>query len=178
MMQCKFYHTSGCKHGSKCIFLHDKTPAQMDTKSAFSDCSEDHALDHFEELFNDNERLYNSGHHQLNKSFANIVKEKASCISYSGTSAVAENKEICRFFSSGNCKFGEKCRNLHAIVGNLPLLTQEEVAVKVECGICIESSSSPLYGILNNCDCKFCLPCIREWRKDGLRVAKDPLHVR
>ncbi len=177
MIQCKFFHTAGggCKHGSKCIFLHDTTPSQMGTRSAYS--ANQGELDHFEELSNDNELVYNSGHNHLNKSFANAVKENASFMSYSGASVAEQSKEICRFFSSGNCKFGEKCRNLHAIVDNSPL-TQEKVAVKVECGICIESTSSPLYGILNNCDCKFCLSCIREWRKDGLRVAKDPLQVR
>ena len=47
-----------------------------------------------------------------------------------------------------------------------------------ECGICIEPEAGALYGILSHCDCKFCIECIRGWRKEGLTVAKKADQVR
>eukprot|EP00597_Dinobryon_sp_UTEXLB2267_P012377 CAMPEP_0170113074 /NCGR_PEP_ID=MMETSP0020_2-20130122/9617_1 /TAXON_ID=98059 /ORGANISM="Dinobryon sp., Strain UTEXLB2267" /LENGTH=154 /DNA_ID=CAMNT_0010339251 /DNA_START=687 /DNA_END=1151 /DNA_ORIENTATION=+ len=46
----------------------------------------------------------------------------------------------------------------------------------IECGICI--SVPKVFGILSNCDCVFCLECIRDWRKEGLNVAKSSEQVR
>lgn len=86
--------------------------------------------------------------------------------------------EVCRFFLLGNCKFGSYCKYLH---------TQSEVTISssetgedppIECGICIEAPKTSMYGILSHCDCKFCLECIRNWRKEGLTIAKKADQVR
>jgi E3 ubiquitin-protein ligase makorin len=35
-----------------------------------------------------------------------------------------------------------------------------------------------MYGLLNGCDCKFCLDCIRNWRREGINVARENEQVR
>eukprot|EP01038_Epipyxis_sp_PR26KG_P016843 gene16843-23070_t len=86
--------------------------------------------------------------------------------------------EVCKFFSLGSCNFGTRCRNLHI---SIDVLNSDQSSADIdeaeqkqyECGICLESPlSKGIFGMLNNCDCKFCLECIRNWRKDGLSIAK------
>lgn len=92
--------------------------------------------------------------------------------------------EVCRFYLLGNCKFGSYCKYLHippesssCTEGALPRSEVGEDSI-VECGICIEAPKTSLYGILSHCDCKFCLECIRNWRKEGLTIAKKADQVR
>lgn len=92
-----------------------------------------------------------------------------------------QQREICRFFLAGNCKFGGRCRFLHTAEGtstvdNFP--SKQFVHGPIECGICIEAPKGSLYGILSHCNCKFCLSCIRGWRTDGISVTKDNKQVR
>jgi hypothetical protein len=94
--------------------------------------------------------------------------------------------KYCTFNRLGGCRFGSKCRYSHdnpppsVDVGEL-----NDVAVaqtfsinmpSVECGICMENPR--VFGILSNCDCVFCLDCIRNWRNDGVQVAKEATQVR
>jgi hypothetical protein len=104
-------------------------------------------------------------------------------------------KQICSFFLSGNCKFGNRCKNLHLMdhpvsasnmegeEGDQYMTKSSEQTVTAvsqnrECGICIEPTETALFGLLSHCECKFCLECIREWRKEGLVVAKKADQVR
>lgn len=86
--------------------------------------------------------------------------------------------EKCRFFLGGHCKFGNHCKYDHSIEDSVTPNTNNFDALKVECGICIDAPIGTLYGILSHCDCKFCLHCIREWRKEGVYVAKEAEQVR
>eukprot|EP01040_Poterioochromonas_malhamensis_P004814 gene4814-5168_t len=89
---------------------------------------------------------------------------------------------ICSFFLAGNCKFGFRCRNLHITQqeydDSVTAYTQFTKPTPKECGICIEPAPTALYGLMSHCDCKFCLECIRGWRKEGLTVAKKSDQVR
>jgi hypothetical protein len=91
-------------------------------------------------------------------------------------------KEPCRFFLAGSCKFGNWCRNSHDMSNQnepwLPNAAESTPQAAVECGICIEAPIGSLYGLMSHCECKFCLDCIREWRKEGVAVAKTNDQVR
>eukprot|EP00981_Chlorochromonas_danica_P001834 scaffold386_cov174-Ochromonas_danica.AAC.8 len=99
-----------------------------------------------------------------------------------------DHRPRCRFFQAGNCKFGSRCRfshyipveslstdNSHIVMENVNKLSMME---EKECGICIEPPRTAMYGLLSHCDCKFCLDCIRGWRKEGVVVAKENERVR
>eukprot|EP01031_Cornospumella_fuschlensis_P034702 gene34702-42021_t len=84
----------------------------------------------------------------------------------------------CRFFKVGNCKFGNRCRFLHIVESDEPTGKSgatpyyppnhtDDTGEPKECGICIEPVKSAMFGLLPNCDCKFCLDCIRNWRREG-----------
>jgi hypothetical protein len=107
--------------------------------------------------------------------------------------AEQQPKQICSFFLSGNCKFGDRCKNLHLLdhpisTSNIEneegdqYLSSDQTITAVsqnrECGICIEPAETALFGLLSHCECRFCLECIREWRKEGLVVAKKADQVR
>lgn len=92
--------------------------------------------------------------------------------------APARSKPSCRFFQAGNCKFGSRCRFSHVIDKDMMHRSSGMVGQVKECGICIEPLPTAMYGLLSHCDCKFCLDCIRGWRKDGISVAKDNEAVR
>jgi hypothetical protein len=94
----------------------------------------------------------------------------------SGTPLPPPVTDVCRFYNAGVCKFGNKCRYLH--IGDSPVEVENEKAAVVECGICLEAPAGAQYGILSHCVCKFCVSCIREWRKEGISVTHDTEQVR
>eukprot|EP01031_Cornospumella_fuschlensis_P039040 gene39040-47499_t len=89
----------------------------------------------------------------------------------------------CRFFKVGNCKFGNRCRFLHILdseapsgkSGATPHYPPNHTDEPKECGICIEPATSAMFGLLPNCDCKFCLECIR---KESFFIVPSVRHVR
>ena len=122
--------------------------------------------------------------------------------SSNSTSSSFDNtkRTICHFYQLGSCRFGSFCRNSHENTSNnnnnnnnngsentigdelvKSSATDEAELSSYECGICMENpmvTKSKSFGILSNCDCVFCLDCIRNWRKDGLTVAKKTEQVR
>lgn len=91
---------------------------------------------------------------------------------------------VCRFFIIGACKFGSFCKYSHELTengSNFPdeaeIMSSDEI-IEVECGICMSLPSDNMFGVLSNCDCVFCLTCIREWRREGIDVAKKASQVR
>eukprot|EP01035_Chromulina_nebulosa_P017103 gene17103-22617_t len=80
----------------------------------------------------------------------------------------ADKKKMCSFFLSGTCKYGDICKYSHEIDG-----LELNSAPKDECGICYSIPEDGMYGLLNGCDCIFCVKCIRNWRKEGIEVAHD-----
>ncbi|KAI9341017.1 hypothetical protein DFJ73DRAFT_844130 [Zopfochytrium polystomum] len=98
-----------------------------------------------------------------------------------GSSTPISN-ETCRYFLAGVCRFGSHCRWSHSVtdVAHLPdtppngkpseanpLDPEEQRPATPDeddvCGICFEKPS--VYGLLQGCDHRLCLPCITEWRK-------------
>jgi len=84
---------------------------------------------------------------------------------------------LCVFFSSGYCKFGNSCRNKHlpSTATNSKVDDSSPITAYRECGICMGCPEDFRYGILSDCDCVFCLKCIREWRKQGREISKSDL---
>lgn len=77
---------------------------------------------------------------------------------------------LCRFFAAGRCSAGSACRFSHA--------TSQDFM----CGICSEGVATigRKFGLLENCECVFCLDCLREWRnqkekQDRINLRKCPL---
>ena len=105
--------------------------------------------------------------------------------------AVETPPQICSFYISGCCRFGEACRNIHSTsvdregvpvdvrcnsneADEAQLLAAEREAARVaECGICLSSLEDRTRGMLSHCSCIFCMDCIRSWRKDGVEIAKS-----
>lgn len=117
-------------------------------------------------------------------------------------------QKICSFYIAGNCRFGKGCRDKHVLSSELSyenqldnnnnnkmkeiLESEIEEAKKAECGICLEqigsssSSGAGNLGMLSNCECTFCLDCIRNWRKNlvtsttkaDVKIPKSTPHFR
>jgi len=98
---------------------------------------------------------------------------------------------LCRFHMVGECRYGDRCRYVHgyhcsecgenavhptdeleavAHVERCRMKQEEKKRLKLsgttECGICYEKpvEQKRKFGLLQNCEHAFCLPCIREWR--------------
>lgn len=87
------------------------------------------------------------------------------------TERTSIKREVCPFYLSGNCKFGDYCRNLHD-------LSIDKIDDLPDCGICIGPPENGTYGLLSHCECVFCIDCIRNWRKEGIDVTYDQQQVR
>ena len=68
-----------------------------------------------------------------------------------------------KFTDLGNCRFGEKCRFLHAISG-LRLDSSDVEEIAEICGICFEKIDCN-FALLSSCDHPFCYSCIKTWRE-------------
>jgi len=82
----------------------------------------------------------------------------------------------CKFFAQGNCHNGDRCKFAHlpgltSALGHGNNNNNHRGPVDTSpCTICLEViDSSKQFGLLASCDHRFCLFCIREWRK----AAKD-----
>jgi E3 ubiquitin-protein ligase makorin len=82
---------------------------------------------------------------------------------------------LCRFFAAGRCAAGSACRFSH-------VRSHDHASDEFVCGICSESvlTMGRKFGLLDNCDCVFCLDCLREWRnqkekQDRVNLRKCPL---
>ena len=99
----------------------------------------------------------------------------------------------CRYFKLGGCRFGTACKFSHdseetnqsencsdgnTVGAENTAEIDSKIPSNYECGICMENPSNTSFGLLSNCDCIFCLECIRNWRKDGISIAKKSEQVR
>lgn len=92
-----------------------------------------------------------------------------------------KQQTICPFFIYGSCMYGDNCKNIHSLDESgenteeeLMLMNEEIVSAKsAECGICLSLIEDKSIGMLSNCWCRFCLDCIRSWRKEGITIAKN-----
>jgi hypothetical protein len=113
-------------------------------------------------------------------SYAGIAKKQVEPLDdlseATSSTSKATTRQICKFYLSGSCRYGNFCRNSHEVEEELK--PSELDIIDCECGICISNPEDGMYGLLNNCDCVFCLKCIRDWRKDGLDIVKDNQRVR
>jgi hypothetical protein len=96
-----------------------------------------------------------------------------------------EKRPLCRYFVTNNCRYGSYCRYSHDLPDSASMDEFSEKLVEAaapeespDCGICMGSPEDGHFGLLNACDCVFCLKCIREWRKEGLTVTNKSEQVR
>jgi len=87
-----------------------------------------------------------------------------------------DQQKICTFFLSGCCKYGSLCKNIHLDFDDSERGTEKEKDGSEEtfsCGICLgQPEDGGQFGLLNGCNCVFCLSCIRNWRKEGTGVCE------
>ena len=135
---------------------------------------------------------------QTIKSYANIVKLTNNMTldetDNNATKFTSNNQKttIYKFYILGDCRFGSACKNLHEddellitnsslqqlVVNGTNMSNNENQQHPEICGICMGIPSNGVYGILNNCNCTFCLSCVREWRREGNLVTKSLEQVR
>jgi hypothetical protein len=156
--------------------LNSKLPATWNFKSN----GWNHSIND-DEIFSYGPRgSYSTGFAEERKNFAEVLRANLPQSGDMPSSQPPSRSKLapCRFYLGGYCKFGDHCKYDHASIHEELLPLCDEEFQSIECGICIEASSSSLFGVLSNCDCKFCLPCIREWRKEGVNVSHDTEQVR
>lgn len=96
---CQHFARSGwCKHGDGCFHIHSGGPAQQDGGGRPS----------AHEIL---QALGLGGVPESSKGFSAVAPHQNAGVGSSGT--------ICRFFASGQCKFGDSCKNLH-VAGAAP----------------------------------------------------------
>jgi len=69
------------------------------------------------------------------------------------------------------CKYGADCRNIHCQFGHeveMNVQNEENGVTDDNCGICWENiyTSKKRFGLLSNCDHKFCIACVRKHRQN------------
>lgn len=159
---CKFFARGGCEFGACCRFAHvAATGASKVQETSLKPEKrwdpEDGQMKTFEEL----EACYR-GQYVAAEIQAYWCEECMPVPSSSKSTASPEVfKVVCRYFLAGKCAFGSQCQYLHESA------QASKEAVDRECGICLENpkSKGSRLGLLENCDCVFCLQCIRSWRK-------------
>lgn len=80
--------------------------------------------------------------------------------------------EVCRFFLQGACRYGTHCRFAHETPDQEEAILRAneiEASREAECGICCDVVAGK-FGLLN-CNCIFCLKCIKEWRQKGKEIS-------
>lgn len=147
---CRFFNTKeGCRFGERCTYLH------YSQESAF-DQEFDASLTPI-------------------MSYADVVSMREEPIlTAESVNSIPKSIETCRFYLSGSCRYGDKCRYSH---NNSDLLNRDGSDVSLECRICMGKINGNQIGMLSNCSCLFCINCIRGWRKDGLEIS-GPSQVR
>ena len=109
-------------------------------------------------------------------SYASIVGNKpAHDQTFSRNVGISKSTEVCKFYMTGSCAYGDRCRYSHDV--DLAPKPSEYTDADLECGICMCKVNGCQIGMLSHCYCLFCLNCIRSWRKDGLEIS-GPSQVR
>ena len=80
---------------------------------------------------------------------------------------IATKKLPCKFHALGYCRRGNTCTLSHEIE-----LDSQVTAVVLEsatktCGICFDQVHPKRFGLMMNCDCIYCLDCVRQWRTNN-----------
>jgi len=140
---CKYYLSGeGCKFGDNCSFLHPNDPTQnqtptyhVDTSLQSSSFTHHHYSDHYHQpnTFN-NGHFINSPSHSNGAFFHQYCQPSTeqptsssppnnrnlqdgellrSTVSNNSDNTFTPQQQICQFFKKGECKFGDKCRNIH-----------------------------------------------------------------
>ena len=197
---CKnFLSPEGCRFGSRCMFSHSRpktentsakltprsVPTQEDPPDTINTTASPVERQEVEDpwgLGEPAESVYfygaaGGGTIDRPKRYSEVLGRPSS--EMEDRSSSTSTRKVCGFYRAGYCMFGERCRNLHPDDAGEPLALsiagdQEE---RAECGICMSTPVNRVYGLLNNCNCVFCLDCIKNWRKEGLTF-EDAAQVR
>ena len=100
--------------------------------------------------------------------YSKIVKELSMVSQPSPPRSLTKNTRTppCKFFALGYCRHGVSCalshdNNVDANVVAVVVSSQNKT-----CGICFDLVLPKRFGLLMNCDCVYCLACVRSWRSN------------
>lgn len=173
---CIFFSRDGfCADGEHCDFLHDTVRRPPEDTVRTRNCkfyNSDSGC-----MYGDS-CMYAHTSPQDSTSYASIVGSQPSSEEaarwHSNNVSGGRPVEKCKFYMTGSCAYGDRCRYSHdEDLSPKPL----EPDLDLECGICMSKINGCQIGMLSHCNCLFCLNCIRSWRKDGLEIS-GPSQVR
>ena len=107
--------------------------------------------------------------------YGKIVAAERAAISRATTAAAATTTPTtiprCPFYAAGYCRFGDACTKSHedadATAAAAAAATTVAASASKTCGICMDTVLPKRFGLMMNCDCCFCLDCIRSWRENA-----------
>jgi hypothetical protein len=219
---CRFFASpQGCSRGKQCTFAHVKpdikgkvsmpggavaaaplSPASQPSSQSNSIDVPQNALNSLWGFEDDDAGVYfygasgtgNFDEKHENRRYSEVVGEDPSCGGQRPMPPSINSRNVCAFYLSGSCRFGNACRNIHSgggtdssdqyweVVDVRAEGCSEEASVlhaevqacsEAECGICLTTLGERSRGLLSHCPCVFCLECIRSWRKEGVEIAKS-----
>ena len=164
---CKFYLMGTCKYGNSCLYSHKNSNIKEEEEKKETLTSKNNEICKF----------YKMGFCKYGK-FCSYLHEES------------EENGIINEFNEKNI-IEKKKEEEEEEEDNENKILKERKRDHLDnnnnyCGICLEkvgykssslsssslSSSSSRFGLLENCDHKFCLPCIMKWRKQRIENSK------
>ena len=184
---CRYYLQGHCRFGNRCRFTHVDVDDDDENNLSFS--TEENET-YFHENFTRQDKSYSEAlHPNILKQNLNIKKlnsdSEIELCPYFEKNFECPFNEDCSYIHGDICSicnlpclhpFNEEQRDKHIKMCSKELEDDMEEAFSFQCshdkscGICMEvvwekdNASNQRFGILENCDHVFCLPCIRKWR--------------
>ena len=157
---CKFYLMGTCKYGNSCLYSHKNSNIKEEEEKKETLTSKNNEICKF----------YKMGFCKYGKfcSYLHEESEENGIINEFNEKNKIEKKEEEEEEEDNENKILKERKRDHLDNNNN------------YCGICLEKvgykssslSSSSRFGLLENCDHKFCLPCIMKWRKQRIENSK------
>ncbi|KAE8673550.1 Zinc finger family protein isoform 2 [Hibiscus syriacus] len=147
---CSYYQKGICSYGSQCRYEHVKA-SQLDL-SASSKSMKPHQ-------FGISGSVPQGPSTSKFRGSAVLSATSAEFPGSNGGSGNLADRSICTFAASGNCPRGETCPHIHG--DSVP--PAENIATAAE----------RKFGLLSECDHRFCISCIRNWRSSSPSSGMD-----